>query len=104
MTYLAAVLAAAISFLLGLYLGRKAHPESEEYGVQGVDPYPSGLLEFIADWAHDCADGDTVFGFADIEARARDALGRRRGAPADLHYPTMTHAEVALSAAAGGVG
>ena len=35
-------------------------------------------LEFIADWAHDCADGDTVFGFADIEARAREALGKAR--------------------------
>jgi hypothetical protein len=43
MTYLAAVLSSAISFLLGLYLGRKAHPEPEEYGVQGVDPYVVGL-------------------------------------------------------------
>ena len=53
MTYLAAILAAAFAALLGLYLGRKAHPEScrasfrgwveSEDGVQGVDPYVVGL-------------------------------------------------------------
>ena len=46
---------------------------------------PGGLREalaFIADWANDCADGDTFYGFADIEKRARAALASETTAPA----------------------
>ena len=49
----ACALSGALSFLLGLYLGRKAHPEScgasrwtePEDGVQGVDPWTAALAD-----------------------------------------------------------
>lgn len=35
---------------------------------------PRAALDFIADWAHDCIDGDTRYGFDAIERMARAAL------------------------------
>ena len=60
MNLIASVLSSALSFLAGLYLGRKAHPESEEYGVQGVDPPRCGDLRMFP-YDH----GDEGFGYQD---------------------------------------